>query len=52
MSIKPEFFENEIVLPSEVSITKDQNVLTTKGSYGSVQKDFTKMPAQYRFTRK
>jgi large subunit ribosomal protein L6 len=45
MSIKPEFFENEIVLPSEVSITKDQNVLTTKGSYGSVQKDFTKMPA-------
>lgn len=45
MSIKPEFFENEIVLPSEVSITKDQNVLTAKGSYGSVQKDFTKMPA-------
>src|SRR5919107_5957076 len=45
MSIKPEFYENEILLPSEVSITKDQNVLTAKGSYGSVQKDFTKMPA-------
>jgi large subunit ribosomal protein L6 len=45
MSIKPEFYENEIMLPSEVSITKDQNVLTAKGSYGSVQKDFTKMPA-------
>jgi large subunit ribosomal protein L6 len=45
MSIKPEFFENEITLPLEVSITKDQNVLTAKGSYGSVQKDFTKMPA-------
>ena len=45
MSIKPEFYENEILLPSEVSITKDQNILTAKGSYGSVQKDFTKMPA-------
>jgi len=45
MSIKPEFYENEILLPSEVSITKDQNVLTAKGSYGSVKKDFTKMPA-------
>ncbi len=45
MSIKPEFYENEILLPSEVSITKDQNILTAKGSYGSVEKDFTKMPA-------
>ena len=45
MSIKPEFFINEIILPSEVSITKEENLLTTKGSFGSVQKDFTKMPA-------
>jgi large subunit ribosomal protein L6 len=45
MSIKPEFYVNEIVLPSEVSITKQENLITTKGSYGSVQKDFTKMPA-------
>jgi large subunit ribosomal protein L6 len=36
---------NEIVLPSEVSITKQDNIITTKGSFGSVQKDFTKMPA-------
>ena len=45
MSIKPEFYVNEIVLPSEVSITKQENLVTTKGSFGSVQKDFTKMPA-------
>jgi large subunit ribosomal protein L6 len=45
MSIKPEFYINEIVLPSEVSITKLENLITTKGSFGSVQKDFTKMPA-------
>jgi large subunit ribosomal protein L6 len=45
MSIKPEFYMNEIVLPSEVSITKQENLITTKGSFGSVQKDFTKMPA-------
>src|ERR687889_1885047 len=45
MSIKPEFYVNEIVLPSEVSITKQENLITTKGSFGSVQKDFTKMPA-------
>jgi large subunit ribosomal protein L6 len=45
MSIKPEFYINEIVLPSEVSITKQENLITTKGSFGSVQKDFTKMPA-------
>lgn len=45
MSIKPEFYVNEIVLPSEVSITKQENIITTKGSFGSVQKDFTKMPA-------
>jgi large subunit ribosomal protein L6 len=36
---------NEIVLPSEVSITKQENLITTKGTFGSVQKDFTKMPA-------
>jgi large subunit ribosomal protein L6 len=36
---------NEIVLPTEVSITKQENLITTKGSFGSVQKDFTKMPA-------
>jgi large subunit ribosomal protein L6 len=45
MSIKPEFYVNEIVLPSEVSITKQENLITTKGSFGSVQKDFTKMSA-------
>ncbi len=45
MSIKPEFYMNEIALPSEVSITKQENLITTKGSFGSVQKDFTKMPA-------
>ncbi len=45
MSIKPEFYMNEIVLPLEVSITKQENLITTKGSFGSVQKDFTKMPA-------
>lgn len=45
MSIKPEFYMNEITLPSEVSITKNENLITTKGSFGSVQKDFTKMPA-------
>ena len=45
MSIKPEFYMNEIVLPTEVSITKQENLITTKGSFGSVQKDFTKMPA-------
>ena len=45
MSIKPDFFENEIEIPSEVSITKKDNVIITKGSFGSVQKDFTKMPA-------
>src|ERR687890_2199893 len=45
MSIKPDFFENEIEIPSEVSITKKDNLIITKGSFGSVQKDFTKMPA-------
>lgn len=45
MSTKPEFYMNEIVLPSEVSITKQENLITTKGTFGSVQKDFTKMPA-------
>lgn len=45
MSTKPEFYMNEIILPSEVSITKQENLITTKGSFGSVQKDFTKMPA-------
>jgi large subunit ribosomal protein L6 len=45
MSIKPEFFENEIEIPSDVSITKKENLIVTKGSFGSVSKDFTKMPA-------
>lgn len=45
MSIKPEFFVNEIDIPSDVSIIKKDNLITTKGSFGSVQKDFTKMPA-------
>ncbi|MDQ6724432.1 MAG: 50S ribosomal protein L6 [Thermoproteota archaeon] len=45
MSIKPEFFVNEIIIPSEISITKQENLIITKGTFGSVQKDFTKMPA-------
>jgi large subunit ribosomal protein L6 len=45
MSIKPELYVNEIKVPSDVNITKQKNLITTKGSYGSVQKDFTKMPA-------
>ncbi len=45
MSIKPEFYVNEIVIPREVSITKQENYIIAKGSFGSVQKDFTKMPA-------
>ena len=49
MSIKPEFYINEIAIPSDVSITKQDHLITTKGSFGSVQKDFTKMPAIYRF---
>ncbi len=49
MSIKPEFFINEIAIPSEVSITKQENLIITKGSFGSVQKDFTKMPATIDF---
>jgi len=45
MSIKPEFYVNEIIVPSDVVITKQKSLIVTKGSYGSVQKDFTKMPA-------
>ena len=45
MSIKPDFFENEIEILSEVSITKKDNMIITKGSFESVQKDFTKMTA-------
>ena len=61
MSIKPEFYINEITIPSDVSITKQEHLITTKGSFGSVQKDFTKMPAtidfqgrkdHYKITRK
>ena len=33
------------MIPSSVSITKQNNLITSKGSFGSVQKDFTKMPA-------
>jgi large subunit ribosomal protein L6 len=49
MSIKPEFYVNEITIPSDVSITKQENLIITKGSFGSVQKDFTKMPATIDF---
>ena len=41
MSIKPEFYVNEIVLPSEFSITKQENLITTKGSFGFFQMKFT-----------
>lgn len=44
MSTKPEFYVNEISVPQGVSISKEQNLITTKGSNGSVQKDFTKIP--------
>jgi large subunit ribosomal protein L6 len=49
MSIKPEFYINEITIPSDVSITKQEHLIITKGSFGSVQKDFTKMPATIDF---
>ena len=42
MSTKPEFYTNEIVIPDGVSVNKDQNLITTNGSNGKVQKDFTK----------
>jgi len=45
MSIKPDFFVNEVEIPDGISITKKENLITAKGSFGSVQKDFTKMPA-------
>ena len=45
MSTKPEFYTNEIVIPDGVSVSKDQNLITTNGSNGKVQKDFTKIPA-------
>ena len=45
MSIKPEFYTNEIVIPDGVSLNKDQNLITANGSNGKVQKDFTKIPA-------
>jgi large subunit ribosomal protein L6 len=44
MSIKPEFFSNEIPIPANVQISKQENLIVTKGSFGSVNKDFTKMP--------
>lgn len=44
MSIKPESYTNEIDIPKEVSLNKENNILTAKGSNGSVQKDFTKIP--------
>lgn len=45
MSTKPEFYTNEILIPAGLTITKDQNLITTKGTFGIVQKDFTKIPA-------
>lgn len=45
MSTKPEFYTNEIVIPDGVSVNKDQNLITTNGSNGKVQKDFTKIHA-------
>ncbi len=44
MSIKPEFYSNEIPIPANVQISKQENMIVTKGSFGSVNKDFTKMP--------
>ncbi len=45
MSTKPDFFINEIEIPEGVSVNKDHNIIVAKGTYGSVQKDFTKIPA-------
>lgn len=45
MSTKPEFYTNELTIPEGVTVHKENNMITTKGSNGSVQKDFTKMPA-------
>lgn len=45
MSTKPEFYSNEIIIPDGVSIDIDENLITTNGSNGKVQKDFTKIPA-------
>jgi large subunit ribosomal protein L6 len=45
MSTKPDFYTNEIIIPDGVSVNKDQNLITTNGSNGKVQKDFTKIPA-------
>ena len=45
MSTKPDFYTNELIIPEGVTVQKDNNMITTKGSNGSVQKDFTKMPA-------
>lgn len=45
MSTKPEFYSNEIIIPDGVSVDMDKNLITTNGSNGKVQKDFTKIPA-------
>ncbi len=45
MSTKPEFYTNEIIIPDGISVNMDQNLITTNGSNGKVQKDFTKIPA-------
>ncbi|MGN6623246.1 MAG: 50S ribosomal protein L6 [Candidatus Nitrosocosmicus sp.] len=45
MSIKPDFYTNEIEIPSEISLTKKENLITAKGPFGLVKKDFTKIPA-------
>lgn len=50
MSIKPEFYTNEIMVPDGLTITRDQNLITTKGTFGTVQKDFTKIPAMIDVT--
>ncbi|VFJ15482.1 50S ribosomal protein L6 [Candidatus Nitrosocosmicus franklandus] len=44
MSTKPEFYTNELSIPENVTIQKEDNTIITKGSNGTVQKDFTKMP--------
>lgn len=45
MSTKPEFYINQIDIPDKVSITKEHDIITLKGTFGTVQKDFTKMSA-------
>jgi len=51
MSIKPEFFENEIEIPSDVSITKKREFNHYKGIVWIGSKRFYKNACIYRNKR-